>query len=110
MLWAVRLTMPCICLVLTWRKSLTLASRLRAVPALFFVTMYRHRRSIQKLGNELQQHNQRLGTGLNIKQLAKSRSARASFANLSMEMKWLLPKFEVVLPGRSFAYHAVNTH
>jgi len=57
--------------------------------------MFQHRHAIEKLGTELQEHNQRRGTGLNMEQLAKSKQARSSFASLTLEMQWLLPKVEM---------------
>ena len=61
---------------------------------LIFISLYQHRHEIQKLGFELRQHNQRRNTELTLTQFSKSKKARSSFANLSLEMHWLLPKFE----------------
>ena len=56
--------------------------------------MHHHRHEIEKLGNDLAQHNLRRGTKLDANRFAKSKQARNSFAALHNEMVWLLPKFE----------------
>ena len=61
---------------------------------LIFTLMYLHRGTIQKMVGELQRHNQHRGTGLNLSQLAKSKTARASFVAQTVELRWLMPKFE----------------
>ena len=68
-----------------------------------FTTMYHQRHAIQKLGLELQRHNQKRGTGLNMQHLARSQQARSSFASLAVEMQWLLPKFEAFDPAQWYA-------
>ena len=70
------------------------------VPTYIFATMHHHRDAIVKLGLEMQQQNQRHGTGLNINQFAKSRHARQSFVLLAADMSWLRPKFEKFRPNQ----------
>ena len=69
------------------------------IPTLIFVIMFQHRHHMLKLSSELQRHNSARGTGLNVNQLAKSKHARGSFASLTVEMRWLLPKFDKFKPG-----------
>ena len=76
---------------------------LSTVPMLMFATMHHQRHAIRKLGLELERHNQRSGTGINLSQLAKSRHARSSFTSLTVEMQWLLPKFEAFKPTQWYA-------
>ena len=75
------------------------------VPILVFATMFGHRHAIQKLGVEMRQYNQPRHTGLTANQLIKSKQARSSFASLTTEIRWLLPKFEKFLP--EYWYHGV---
>ena len=67
-----------------------------------FTIMYRHRRTIEKLGLELQMHNRQRNTGLTSMQFAKSKHARSSFVTLSSSMNWLLPKFEKFRPEMKY--------
>ena len=60
--------------------------------------MYSQRRAIQKHGSELQRFNSYRGTGLTSSQVIKSNQARTSFASLTTEIRWVLPKFEKFLP------------
>jgi hypothetical protein len=48
---------------------------------------------------DLQQHNMNRGTVLTTQQLATSRHARSSFASLTVEMAWLLPKVDKFRPS-----------
>ena len=64
--------------------------------------MYPHRRAIEKLGAELQAHNESRGTSMTSQQFAKSKHARSSVAALTVEMAWLLPKFEKYKPNYWF--------
>ena len=73
------------------------------VPTLIFTTMYRYRDAIHKLGTELHRHNQSRGSVMTVNQFAKSKQARNSFASLSVEMLWLLPKFEKFRPSAWWA-------
>ena len=73
------------------------------VPAMIFVLLRRNRHSVQKLGTTLAAHNATRGTGLNVRQLAKTKQGRGSFATLSVELRWLRPKFERYLPTRMYA-------
>ena len=66
----------------------------RTVPTLIFTVMFKHRRAIQKLGMALQQSNALNRTSLTLRQLASSKQARGSVSSLTVEMQWLLPKFE----------------
>jgi hypothetical protein len=50
------------------------------------------------MGTDLQDHNKSRGTTLTAQQFAKSKHARSSFASLTVEMAWLLPKFEKFKP------------
>ena len=52
---------------------------------------------------DLQQHNTSRGTAMTTRQLATSKHARSSFANLAIEMTWLLPKFEKYRPDVWYA-------
>ena len=63
------------------------------------MSLFRHRHATKKLGTELQEHNQRLGSGRNLNQLAKSKVARSSFVAKTQEMRWLTPKFEKFRPS-----------
>lgn len=65
--------------------------------------MYSHRHDIQKLGTDLAEHNDGRGTSLTAHQFAKSKHARSSFATLTIEIAWLLPKFEKYQPSFWFA-------
>ena len=65
---------------------------------LIFTAMYSQRRAIQKHGSELQRFNSHRGTGLTADQIIKSNQARTSFASLTTEIRWVLPKFEDFLP------------
>ena len=67
------------------------------------MTMYPHRHTIRKMGTDLQEHNKSRGTTLTSQQFAKSKHARSSFASLTVEMAWLLPKFEKFRPELWFA-------
>ena len=67
------------------------------------MTMYPHRHAIRKMGTDLQEHNKSRGTTLTSQQFAKSKHARSSFASLTVEMAWLLPKFETYAPSFWFA-------
>ena len=78
--------------------SVALVAYALGVPLLFVKLMFQHRHAIQKLGIDLQQHNQLRDTGLTISQYAKSKRARTSFTTLSLEMQWLMPKFEQFRP------------
>ena len=62
------------------------------------MTMYPHRHAIRKMGTDPQDHNKSRGTTLTSQQLAKSKRARSSFTSLTVEMAWLLPKFEKFKP------------
>ena len=68
-------------------------------PSLIFTVMFQHRRAIQKIGHDLQQHNRRSRTGLTASQLSGSKRARRSFVALTTELAWLLPRFEKFRPG-----------
>ena len=76
---------------------------LYVVPVLIFTTMYPHRHAIRKLGTDLQHHNRTRGTTMTSRQFAKSKHARSSFATLTVEMAWLMPKFEKYTPSFWFA-------
>ena len=63
------------------------------------MTMYVHRDAIERLGVDLQMHNQSHTSSFTTRQFAKSRHARPSFVALSMNMTWLLSKFEKFKPS-----------
>ena len=67
------------------------------------MTMYPHRHAIRKMGTDLREHNKSRGTALTSQQFAKSKHSRSSFASLTVEMAWLLPKFEKFRPELWFA-------
>ena len=93
----------CVCLVLFLIFDQFADAHSCAVPSTIFWTMYQHRSAIEKLGLDLQRHNSERGVSLNANQLARSKKARASFMALTVEIQWLLPKFEKFRTSEWFA-------
>ena len=83
--------------------AVALVAYMVGVPCLIFTIMFQHRHEIQKLGADLQQHNQRQRTGLTANQLVGSKRARSSFVAAVDDLRWLLPKFEKFRPELWFS-------
>ena len=73
------------------------------IPLLICTLLHKYRDAIQKLGTELNLHQQRQGMGLNMQKLSKSRHARGSFVGIATDLRWLRPKFEKYKPASCYA-------